>query len=286
MPVRSAASASATSAPQQSATQSARDAGLPIGASVPAATARDVAVRVTRRGSGSTTSVSPSTAATRTRSPDSPRAARVPDLAAHAHPPGTDHLGPLADHPLRPGGDPVAAQEADPEEDLPHLDERSADEEDHPPRVGQDEQAGDRERQDHGSDDGGSALPLDLVAQLDHPGYIARVPVELERSARRGRGRTAACRRRARPGPRSGAPRRAGRRRRTARRRCRHRPPTGSLPPAHASISAWSFAASPSTTRNRPRRSGFRRSRELSAQNGLPAYGQSPPPLMWSSTNS
>ena len=112
------------------------------------------------RGSGSTTSVSPSTAATRTVSPSSPLAAGAPDLAAHPHPARADHLGPLADHPLRPGGHPVAAQEADPQEQLADLDQRRADQHHDPPWVGQHEQAGDREREDHASDDDWRRLPL------------------------------------------------------------------------------------------------------------------------------
>ncbi len=76
--------------------------------------------------------------------------AGVPDLAANAGPAARvaalEHLGVLTDQPLGPAGDAVAAQETDPEVHLPHLDQRRAGKHHHPPRVGQHEEAGDRER--------------------------------------------------------------------------------------------------------------------------------------------
>ena len=68
---------------------------------------------------------------------------------------------------------------------------------------------------------------LDLVPQLDHPAVENARSPQLHRGHPAGGGRTAACRRRARPGPRSRAARPKGRRPRTARRRCRRRRPIG-----------------------------------------------------------
>ncbi len=75
----------------------------------------------------STSRVRPFTAVTRTRSPTRPRgAARVPDLAAKAHPAARvallDHLRRRSEQALRAGPHPVATQEADPEADLGDLD--------------------------------------------------------------------------------------------------------------------------------------------------------------------
>ena len=82
-------------------------------------------------------------------------AASVPKLAAETNPAAAPirsrrvDLGTFADQALRPGRDAVAAQEADPGEHLPHLDHERDAEEDQPPRVGEDEEAGDRESEDH-----------------------------------------------------------------------------------------------------------------------------------------
>ena len=105
--------------------------------------------------SGSTTSVSPSTAAIRVVSPGSAAVCtpRAPDLAVDPDQAlgraALDHRGPLADQPLGPGRDAIAAQEADPEVHLRDLDQRRDRQQDQAPGLGQHEHADDREREQH-----------------------------------------------------------------------------------------------------------------------------------------
>src|SRR4051812_10847594 len=76
-------------------------------------------------------------------------APRFPDLPSDANPAGPDHLRALPQHPLGPGRDPVAAQEPDPQVDLADLDHQGATQEHEPERAVEQEQARDRQRQEH-----------------------------------------------------------------------------------------------------------------------------------------